>query len=307
MELIQGFRWPLLKEFSPAVNFCRFEQGDVIYDDPQAYSLVWNEALQRLAISLLINASEKGKGTAGDEESVFEANWASSITVEITDYKTNSPKTTVECKQGNLYTALWQGDLSHLRTGRLPVAPRRWNDLVKWLRDENGGTSSFHPLNKLIADLDCAHVFVLPGDNVSPITSQKLARLRKELSANFGFQTREIRITEIPDPTFQQYAPTTVFYLFGVNDSPIGWSRGRFLDALKRVLYKLDLNKKTREQFSLSKHGVLIDKKPFTEGICQSLLLSPRKSLPPSIQSCEVRSSRSFARRLHSIDLYGLS
>lgn len=27
-DLIEGFRWPLLKEFATAANLCRFERGD---------------------------------------------------------------------------------------------------------------------------------------------------------------------------------------------------------------------------------------------------------------------------------------
>ena len=93
MELIPGFHWHLLREFSPAVDFCRFERGDTIYDDPEAYFLPWNEARKKLAISLEVKAPDRAKGAAGEEASIFSANWSLPVTVQITDYKTNCTTT----------------------------------------------------------------------------------------------------------------------------------------------------------------------------------------------------------------------
>ena len=289
MELIPGFRWRLLREFSPAVNFCRFERGDTIYDDPEAYFLPWNEARKKLAISLEVKAPERAKGVAGEEASVFNANWSLPVTVQITDYKTNSTAT-IECAQGNLYTALWEGDPSCLRSVLPPVPPTS-KDLLKWLNDQaKAGSLSFHPLNKLIAGLDCSHVFVVPGDNQSLITRQKVAELEKELSLEFDIKTRQISLPEISDPDFQRYVPTTIISLFGVNTS----ARCKFLDALKRVLYRPGLtNKGEGARFSLSRHGVVIEKAPLKEKelVCRSFAhggIFPRLRYNPA--RCEAAS-----------------
>jgi hypothetical protein len=49
MEFFPGFKWAVSSAFSEPLGACRFEQGDLLYDTPDAYKGEWREALARVA------------------------------------------------------------------------------------------------------------------------------------------------------------------------------------------------------------------------------------------------------------------
>lgn len=139
MELFTGFAWAVPRAFASAVAACRFEQGDVLYDDPIAYAgcgdagcgndadatsgeapgrdvgLRWGDTVRRLghAVQILDPPRSARNAPADAVGNRFDANWNSPVTYELCDFRartTTSSRTT----QGRLFTCLWRGDVAWL-------------------------------------------------------------------------------------------------------------------------------------------------------------------------------------------------
>lgn len=259
MELIRGFQWPVPNHFLTPLNFCRFERGDILYDNPIVYELPWDEGKRHLTYSLQVKAPERRPVTADEEESVFETNWISPMILEVTDYRQNAVEI-IECTQGALYTALRFGNLKHLRAPA-PAPPLRWRSLVRWLRRVCAGRDfHLHPLAGIISAFGCPQTFVLPGDCGSPLTQDKRCRISSALLQDgLAFQVHEADAAALCDSAVQVWAPTSRLYLFGVHGS----NNGNLAQVLKRALYRPSPTRKAnRDKFQLGKHGVIVQPYP---------------------------------------------
>ena len=292
VELVHGFAWRLPKAFAEAVNFCRFEQGDIIYDNPIVYKWVWRKAIPRLKVSIQVKTAAPSSALEEDESQVFAANWESPLTLELTNYPSLEGHR-VKSTQGRLYTALWRNDIS-LLTGESPTVPKRWKELGKTLRGSKKasmGDSAWIKENeyqRLVVKFSGSStplLFVLFGDSVSSVITEKVARIKKELSKCFECTEKSLHLEKISKTDFIEYAPTTQVTLFLIHSR----ERGKLLEVLKSVLYKPVPNPKNPNRplgFNLNMHGFLIEQRQpeFSFDVMHS-------NEPPLVQTAETVSS----------------
>ncbi len=119
MEFYTGFAWALPRAFGPAVQACRFEQGDVLYSDREAYEASASAEPPRCHIQIF-EPTRSTRALPGDSEGRrFHANWDSPLTLEYMDPHPGRParpsvRETIETTQGRLFTCLWWGDVRWL-------------------------------------------------------------------------------------------------------------------------------------------------------------------------------------------------
>jgi hypothetical protein len=264
VELIPGFAWSLPKAFAEAVNFANFTRGDIIYDNPIAYELIWREAILRLRISIRVKKATPSIVLLGDEDlthsvnesKVFAANWGSPLTLELTYYP-SLERSYRSSTQGGLYTALWRNSIS-LLTREPPPIPGRWRGLGMALRRAKKKSEPVYRRFKDQLPLGSAPLsFALVGDSVSLLTLDKITRLRRALSGTFRFTERSVRLEEIDQADLTGYSPTTQVTLFSVYSH----EEEKLFELLKSILYKPVPDPENPDKlcrFNLNMHGFLI-------------------------------------------------
>ena len=111
MDVFTGFAWALPKAFDDPLEKCRFERGDVLYDNPAAYEGDWTAARKTATRVLQVRLPQQGDTAKQDKDatSVFADNWRRSAHVELFgtgDLDGREIRTT----QGRLYSFLWKDD-----------------------------------------------------------------------------------------------------------------------------------------------------------------------------------------------------
>ena len=292
VELVHGFAWRLPKAFAEAVNLCRFEQGDIIYDNPIVYRWVWRKAIPHLKISIQVKTAAPPSALEEDESQVFAVNWESPIILELTDYP-SLKRHRVKSTQGRLYTALWRNDISFL-TDESPAIPKRWKELGKTLRGskkasmEDAAWIKENEYQRLVIKFSGGStplLFALFGDSVNSVITEKVARIKKELSKCFECTEKSLHLEKISKTAFIEYAPTTQVTLFLIHSH----EREKLLEVLKSVLYKPVPNPKNPNRplrFNLNMHGFLIEQRQpeFSFDVMHS-------NEPPLVQTAETTSS----------------
>ena len=127
MELFSGFTWPVPRAFASAVAACRFEQGDVLYDDARAYTVGaadgatdgagtrWGDVAKELGHAIqVLDPPRSARGAPAEASGRrFDANWASPVTLELVDFRTGQTRV-LETTQARLFTCLWRGSVRTL-------------------------------------------------------------------------------------------------------------------------------------------------------------------------------------------------
>lgn len=107
MERLPGFVWPVPRAFASAVSTCRFEQGDVLYDVPEAYAS-WGPG-PGCWVQVLDPPRTARAAPPDAEGNRFAANWGAPVTIEL-GIRSPASARTLRCTQGRLFTCLWRGD-----------------------------------------------------------------------------------------------------------------------------------------------------------------------------------------------------
>ena len=250
MKFFQEFKWAVPHAFNSAIASCRFEQGDILYDTPLAYSGSWGEALQHINYSLQVKFPPRSSSpdTSNNDGSVFSANWSARVVFEFQDHKTKTSKL-VETTQGNLYTLLWKGNVDNYLTEQT-CAPKQAIELLDKLE-----LASVFFEQKAATDHNIKGFFILPFCPASDQLVEKYKRLDNVFLEFFQFSKLQINLTEISVYSYADFVPTAkivaFFFLQNLDSAEIK-------EAIKKALYKPSRDKKTKkENFSVSNHGLL--------------------------------------------------
>lgn len=237
---IEGFQWALPKAFSDPLNKCRFELGDILYDNRSAYEESWGAASQKLNYSLQIVFPQRTSGTggkAGDSENVFTANWNSSVRFRLINHA-EAKNELVSTTQGRLYTMLWKGCLEEIRSARKSDVPAGMNEASKMLE-------------QIVVKKLCESAFSFIYDTSSNLSAQKFEKLSK----SFGPTSRSerLKLTAISALDTIEFLPTLELVTFHI-DIP----KESCEDYIKDALYIPLKNKITdRERFRPRDHGLI--------------------------------------------------
>lgn len=243
-KFFPSFNWAVPIAFSDAVNLCRFEEGDVLYDTPLAYGKSWQEACDNIAYSLQVRYPARSGSAAKGVGGVFEKNWSSEVRIDL--YKNLRKAAAITTTQGKLYSALWTGNLDFLEAQKHPALPLRLKQIMPMLRT----------LPHKLTDNANGHVtFVLPRDISNAISKLKYQKIKTALNPHLHTQGTIIlspKDAGLPQP--ETIAPTIDLALFPVTLN----SKEQLTELIKSVVYRPSQNAK-RSMFRVASHGVIID------------------------------------------------
>lgn len=252
MDFFPQFKWAVPVAFSDDISACRFEQGDILYDNIKGYEQ-WNEALKFLNYSIQIRYPERQGVVVRkiSDKSVFKNNWRSEVRFEITDYTNNRTKKYVDTTQGRLFSLLWHGNLEVLdRNTPDPPLPLLLDDAKKLLEDTVGKFKEF--AREKMPDL---WLFIIPYDPTNATSKEKHLKINALLKNTFDFDCEEIELS--PEATdikgWQDLSPTISFKCFAISTT----DQHKVHDTLKDVLYKRSSDS-GKSRFDLKRHGLLV-------------------------------------------------
>jgi hypothetical protein len=245
MDFFDGFAWALPAAFADALEKCRFERGDVLYDHPDAYARDWAgaRAVARRVIQVRLPQQADSGKVDKDAASVFADNWRRSAEIDLIETKDLSTRA-IETTQGRLYTFLWRDDDAALDLDTPePTLPLMAGDLRTRLEVAAAGVAA-----RVRAD-GPAGLFVFPFDHASSRLREKDLAVRGALAEVSGSRELEFPVEADdergPLPTLRWKA-----YLLPDLDE------GAVTDLLKPALYNPQGNSEGRaDRFSLARHG----------------------------------------------------
>ena len=253
-EFFDGFKWALPKAFSDALSKCLFNVGDVIYDNPKAYSINWGEVKNILKHSIQVK-SISASITEEDEknnESVFSDNWDSKITFDFFSFP-SMVKNEITTTQGALYSFLWKGEKDFIFNKIISFGkPILQKAIFKNLTD-------YVPELENISSSDCDYLFIYPVNIANQFYNEKSLKIInsfKNKSEVISYSIKFYSPSEIEHNLSSNICPTIRFNVFEIigNIETIN-------EALKNALYVPSKNKKSdKEYFRLKSHGALIKK-----------------------------------------------
>jgi hypothetical protein len=249
MTFFTEFKWAVLHAFSNALAACRFEQGDVLYDNQLAYMETWSEAEKHVSYSLQVKSPMRGSSaeSPSSSETMFSANWSSRVVFEFCDHRAKITKT-IETTQGRLYELLWHGDINNYLSASLNI-PMQASGLLNIL-------ASVSPTieKNVVKDSDVGGIFLLPFD----ISSQQLKEKRDQLMVCLAPHILDQKIISLKDAGVSDpfsFVPTAQIAAFVISKQS---SQNDVSEAIKKSLYKPAKNKiSSKEVFKISSHGFL--------------------------------------------------
>lgn len=240
MEFYSKFAWAIPHAFSDALYNCRFEEGDILYDNPAAYGRPWAESRKHIQDYIQIAfPPSMAVSTAGQ---VFNSNWYSEVRFD--HFQGHGEPVRITSTQGRLYTALWRGALEIAKASspepKPPLGPK---DIPRAAITESAlaGLSPQVPM------------FVMTADYANPTMRAKIADIKTALRDCLACEPRMVEPREIDLPNWDEYAPTIDFALFEASST----TEEQLHELIKAAVYKPPKDS-IRDMFRIEAHGWLI-------------------------------------------------
>lgn len=242
-EYFERFAWAIPWAFHDALDLCRFERGDTLYDHAAAYGPDWPAAMMVTETWIQVRFPEQVLGGLLSEEvrSTFAANWRSEIRLDLYR-KLERIQENLVTTQGRLYTALWSGDLGYLDAESPdPEPPVGWKAVLKSLNFTVSSVKRRWPNER---------VFVMPYDAVSPVTIGKAKGVSTALRPYLTEDPAFLSPADAGLPSPESTAPTVYVSAFPVR----GLTAEALEELIKDVLYQPNPEAKN-PRFRLGAHG----------------------------------------------------
>lgn len=239
MKFFEGFAWAVPEAFSAALSNCRFEEGDILYDNPGAYVVSWAESRKHISRYIQITFPPRATGTGSGQ--VFERNWQTEVRFDLFD--SAGKRRRLKATQGGLYTALWNGDFDELQPD--PAEPLGIRSIP---RDAIS-------LESLGALAPAPPFFVMAVDQASELLRTKKSQIQIALKSHLAFEPKLIELREIGLKNWGRFAPTIELFLFATEGIPAR----KLHDLVKAVVYKPAKDSKT-DRFRIQAHGWLFER-----------------------------------------------
>ncbi len=243
-KFFSSFNWAVPFAFSDAINLCRFEEGDTLYDTPLAYDECWDAACDEIGYALQVRHPARSSSASKGAGGVFEKNWSSKVRVDL--YKNLKKVDSITSTQGRLFSALWRGDLGFLEASINPSLPIRLKQIMPMLKKSPKDLTK-HANGYL--------TFVLPRDISNPVSKLKYQKINSALAPYL--QSKEPIILLPKDaglPNYEAISPTIDIALFPVKLN----SKAELPELIKSAVYVPSLNAK-KSIFKVARHGVIIE------------------------------------------------
>jgi len=259
MDFYEGFAWAIPAAFANALASFRFEQGDVLYDNPGPYEAL-SSAPRGLALQVL-HPPRSARATPADfDGDRRRTSWESEVVLEQTALD-HSEVRQVTTTQGRLLMTLWTGELAWLDDAResppLPLAAR---ELVGRLAE---AATAFE--RQSAPELDgCRFLYVVDlASDASRVKSQTIQACLHELG-EVGTQDLRPGAAELEDAA--RFHPAL---LIRAHTIP-GRSEHDVTQCLRKVLYggaaspavpkdeSATEEGSKNDRFSVARHGLLL-------------------------------------------------
>ncbi len=244
MEFFPYFTWAVPQAFSDALAFCRFEEGDVLYDTAKAYEGRWAEAKGTISHHIQVRYPPSGTSNPkGEGRGVFEKNWVSEVRFELFGEYEGLVAGINRSTQGRLYTALWKGDLNVLNIESAePEIPLNVNQVTKQLKNAKIESSSVKALDSLF--------FIMARDFSSQVSKLKYSKIYSKLKSHMPFEPIIKTPKEAELELWETIAPTVEIVFFELN----GINQDRVIELVKEAVYVPSKNAK-KDKFRIGAHG----------------------------------------------------
>lgn len=245
MEFFSGFKWAVPVAFSDAVALCRFEEGDILYDTPEAYDEEWGKASKHIEYSMQVRYPARATGSArANEGSVFASNWKSEVRVDLYKRLERTDVGQIETTQGRLYTALWKGDTTILKRNteepQIPFTVQQVTRNLTEVSDTAKKLSTEYP------------VFVMARDLSNPISREKYFQIFSKLKKHLVGEPRLLRPESAGLNDWVNTAPTIEIAFFITN----GVSAEQLHNLVKEAVY-VPAKDATKDTFRISAYGAI--------------------------------------------------
>ena len=246
MQFFSGFSWAVPLAFSDAIAYCRFEEGDTLYDSGKAYELPWSKAREQFHNFIQVRfPARTNTGTNTSQLGVFESNWKAEIKLDLYRGDKQTAIKHISSTQGRLYYALWKGDLGFLDLNNPePKLPQNVKYVTKNLESVTS-TLRIYTNNKL--------AFVLPRDLSNQVSRDKNSKIFDKLKKHIEIEPKLISPKEAGFENWDVIAPTIEIVIFATS----GLRRNELTDLIKSALN--EGNNKPPKNFRLKPHGIIVE------------------------------------------------
>lgn len=255
VDLLPGFAWPVPRAFSAAVAVCRFEQGDLLYDDLEAYG-AWPRSASAGShgwVQVLDPPRTARSGPADAEGTRFTANWSSPVELALGRGSVREPEL-LRCTQGRLFTCLWRGDRSWLAavepgSGDDPPLPLGARELQKQLADAGAVLRERLPADEKNL------LFAKVVDESSESSRARSRSVEAALRARYRPKTLSLSPAEAGVPNGDAFHPALRVQALSISES----DPERLRKLLKQALYgpTRSAEEGAPDRFKLERHGLL--------------------------------------------------
>jgi len=260
LDFFEGMAWAVPTAFAGALASFRFEQGDVLYRDAEAYSAL-EGAISAESIALQILHPPRSARTTpaefdGDRR---RTSWESEVRLERIQLATGKSAPLV-VSQGKLLMTLWSGDEEWLDAEREePPLPGAARELAARLEQAKSGFGRSLALQNASKGVACRFFFVV--DLASDASRVKAQAIADALAPCGRIKSVDLAPIAAGLDEAEHFHPALVVRGIRIN----GASEGQVEEALRAALYgggKRDNDLKdgeaeTTRRFSVARHGLL--------------------------------------------------
>lgn len=245
MDFFERFEWAIPQSFAYALEYCRFEEGDILYADAVVYETDWGTARGDERRRIQVRGPARRPSRAGEDESGrFETNWISRAKIDVCYGGSGQTPQSMVTTQGRIYTALWTGDMSVLNLqASEPPMPLRVRDVTKRI------PSAKVPLSRSSPQIEA---FVMARDLANEVSRAKCRALENAFHAHLASQPGLFSPKSAGISGWRGVAPTVDVVAFLLADIP----PPEIEAVVKRTVYVPAKSGKV-DRFRLNAHGVI--------------------------------------------------
>ena len=253
-----GFAWSIPVAFAPAIAAFRFEQGDVLYRDREAYDPLEGRIPRGLRAIQVLHPARTGRSALSDSDGDRRlSSWQSEINVDLIDLASGRHDSRV-ISQGQLLTTLWRGDEGWLEPGRgeppLPLPARVVHQRLEQAR------AAFDARQRTKRGVR----FLFVVDLASDASRIKARNIEDALGEAGDLESIELPLDEAGIEEAEHFLPTVVVRALLVP----GRTSGEILPILRMSLYggrsdeeatsaDSEEGSTVSDRFSIGRHGLL--------------------------------------------------
>lgn len=245
MDYLPGFKWAVSEAFSDAVYQCRFEEGDILYDNKEIYTYNWEKGSKFIEYYFQVQyPARTGGGPSEAGEGVFKNNWSSEVRIDLYKHLEKVSAGQIHTTQGRLYTILWKGNVSILNEPNEPPIPLLVRDVTKKIKQ------AIPKAKELSIGFP---VFIMARDMSNPVSRDKYLSILSKLKIYLYNLPNILTPEKAGFVQFENIAPTIEIAFFPMKEV----SAEELHDLVKSAVY-IPSKEAKKEMFRIKAHGLIV-------------------------------------------------